>query len=394
MNAYPIIEVPIDAISTEETVRRESAGIDFESLVDSIHQLGLLEPIGVTEDYRLVFGSRRLRACQHLGWENLPAEVIPEHHRFQIQEAENRERVDFCLAEKVRLAEKIKASLGIQQGQRRDLEPTGPRNGNFGASGPEVTTPLRPRDIAAKGAGLGSEKSLRRAEQVMASGNQALIDAVDCGTIALRTAAEFARLPPEELATLDLSDPDVVREQSRGLRQKPTTPKARHSSQPEPGAIKKLLAVLPGLDHKILREIVWEVNEEVERQFFRNLHGSQSDPMHLLTPSERALELTRTLNPLDGYAFLEACLKRMKRKKYFREHDDDPLPDLLEQLLPVLHQRWEEEQQKAARAQAERDARWQRYQDAGQPGAAEAPPATDPQAVSNVIDFHTSAASG
>jgi hypothetical protein len=35
---------------------------DLNVLADSIRRLGLLQPIGVTEDFKLVFGERRLRA--------------------------------------------------------------------------------------------------------------------------------------------------------------------------------------------------------------------------------------------------------------------------------------------------------------------------------------------
>ena len=42
------------------TRHRKDMG-DLTSLADSIRQLGLLQPIGVTDKFRLVFGERRLR---------------------------------------------------------------------------------------------------------------------------------------------------------------------------------------------------------------------------------------------------------------------------------------------------------------------------------------------
>lgn len=41
--------------------------------IRSIDALGLMHPIVVTPDNRLVAGERRLRACQSLGWNTVPA---------------------------------------------------------------------------------------------------------------------------------------------------------------------------------------------------------------------------------------------------------------------------------------------------------------------------------
>jgi ParB-like nuclease domain len=50
---------------------------DLQVLADSIAIVGLLQPIGVTEDRELVFGERRLLACQDiLGWSEIPARTV------------------------------------------------------------------------------------------------------------------------------------------------------------------------------------------------------------------------------------------------------------------------------------------------------------------------------
>jgi ParB family chromosome partitioning protein len=48
---------------------------DVSDLADSIAQLGLLQPIVVTQDMRLVAGRRRLEACKRLGWTEIDATV-------------------------------------------------------------------------------------------------------------------------------------------------------------------------------------------------------------------------------------------------------------------------------------------------------------------------------
>ena len=49
---------------------------DLEGLQRSIARLGLLMPIAVTPDGRLLAGLRRLRACQGLGWQSVPVVVV------------------------------------------------------------------------------------------------------------------------------------------------------------------------------------------------------------------------------------------------------------------------------------------------------------------------------
>ncbi len=58
----------------EITVRnrhRKNLG-DVESLAASIKQVGLLHPIVVRSDGRLIAGGRRLAACKRLGWQSVP----------------------------------------------------------------------------------------------------------------------------------------------------------------------------------------------------------------------------------------------------------------------------------------------------------------------------------
>jgi len=49
---------------------------DIDSLAASIREIGLLNPINVTEDGRLIAGRRRLEACKQLGWDEVPTTII------------------------------------------------------------------------------------------------------------------------------------------------------------------------------------------------------------------------------------------------------------------------------------------------------------------------------
>ena len=48
---------------------------DIEQLASSIAALGLLQPITVTRENRLVLGYHRLEACRSLGWTEIPAHI-------------------------------------------------------------------------------------------------------------------------------------------------------------------------------------------------------------------------------------------------------------------------------------------------------------------------------
>jgi ParB family chromosome partitioning protein len=47
-----------------------------QELVESIRDLGLLQPIGIDNSNNLVYGYHRLEACKRLGWEEIPVVVL------------------------------------------------------------------------------------------------------------------------------------------------------------------------------------------------------------------------------------------------------------------------------------------------------------------------------
>ena len=67
--------IPIEKISIPSG-RRQLRDEMVRSLAASIVKLGLLEPIGVTPEYRLVFGFHRVEACKLCGLTEIPVVVI------------------------------------------------------------------------------------------------------------------------------------------------------------------------------------------------------------------------------------------------------------------------------------------------------------------------------
>lgn len=109
MHEHKLEHVQTDLI--DEPVTPSRIHIDEASLHElarSIGRLGLLEPIGVqlipqTGRYRLVYGHRRFRACQHLGWFTIPSILLPAHlSEAEARQHENAQRVQLTPVEEAR----------------------------------------------------------------------------------------------------------------------------------------------------------------------------------------------------------------------------------------------------------------------------------------------------
>lgn len=66
--------LPITAIKVGDRLRQDLG--DLDGLQRSIARLGLLQPVLVTPEGRLLAGLRRVRACQALGWIEIPVTVV------------------------------------------------------------------------------------------------------------------------------------------------------------------------------------------------------------------------------------------------------------------------------------------------------------------------------
>jgi ParB-like chromosome segregation protein Spo0J len=49
---------------------------DLRALAESIREYGLLRPILIAADHRLIAGRRRLEACKRLGWRTIQVNVV------------------------------------------------------------------------------------------------------------------------------------------------------------------------------------------------------------------------------------------------------------------------------------------------------------------------------
>lgn len=67
------MKINIDEIKIID--RKRNAG-DITQLSASINEIGLLQPITVTSDFRLIAGLHRLTACKYLGWKEIEVNVV------------------------------------------------------------------------------------------------------------------------------------------------------------------------------------------------------------------------------------------------------------------------------------------------------------------------------
>jgi ParB family chromosome partitioning protein len=109
----------ISDITVGERARTSAGWLD--DLQRSIEQVGVLQPIGVTPENELIFGHRRVMACQALGMEDIPARILdinPDDpaHVLRMEQAENNIRKDFTASERVEIARRIEEALAGRHG--------------------------------------------------------------------------------------------------------------------------------------------------------------------------------------------------------------------------------------------------------------------------------------
>ncbi|SRR6266851_5457274 len=154
------MELNISDIKVGKRFRKDLGDVD--ALAASINDLGMLQPIVVTKDHRLVAGVRRLKAAKKLGWGKIPVHVVSNLdevvHLVRAEMEENTCRKDFSpleIAEVGAAVEKlIKPLMEERQREHGGTAPGRPKNtsGNL----PEVSNgrPDRARDVAAAATGV------------------------------------------------------------------------------------------------------------------------------------------------------------------------------------------------------------------------------------------------
>ena len=208
-----IIQCRASLINSEGRFRKDFGDID--ALAASIAEIGLLQPIGIDSNYRLVFGERRLRACLSLGWEKIPARTVHLDSILKGELAENEFRKDFTHSERVAIGEAIEGELREQAEKRM----------KSGVSNPPENLPEGQqgdtRDLAAKAAGFGNGKTYEQAKRVTNEAAPELVQAMDEGRASVSAASALLSLPKEKQAKVAVGDKKSIQQAAKVAKAPP-----------------------------------------------------------------------------------------------------------------------------------------------------------------------------
>ncbi|CAN5537221.1 hypothetical protein BH11PLA2_BH11PLA2_16350 [soil metagenome] len=157
----PVTELPIKSIKVGKRFRRDLGDID--TLAESIRDgPGLLQPIVITPDYKLIAGFRRLTACKKLGWKTIPVRVVDLAQVVEGEFAENACRKNFTLSEVAAIARKLRPVIEAKA-QARKLSGL---NGTARKTLPDDGPKGKSRDIIARCVGI-SGVTLEKVEAIV-----------------------------------------------------------------------------------------------------------------------------------------------------------------------------------------------------------------------------------
>ena len=245
--------LPVSSIQVAERIRKDNGGLG--ELAGDIREHGLINPITVMEQseggYVLIAGLRRLKAMERMGAKEIRATVmtaLEADEMLMLEIAENEQRKEFTVSEKLAFAEKLKA-VEAEKAKQRQIR----KSSNFVvANRPPQTKHAetgKARDIVAQKAGFTSTTQMRRAQAVSES-RPDLMEQVDKGEKSISgaysdmqrgtTGGEKPKTDDGVLAGLIQEKPVEV----------PEFDVYRPASEPAPGNVR----TVKGADHEHLLE--------------------------------------------------------------------------------------------------------------------------------------------
>jgi ParB/RepB/Spo0J family partition protein len=122
---------PINSIAANRPDRQRRELTNIDELAESIHRIGLINPIVITPDGLLIAGERRLTACKQIGWTSIPVQLTSDLSDYELQcieLEENVKRVDLpwqdqCLA--IAKFHKLKSSNEVDWSQEKTAQALG-----------------------------------------------------------------------------------------------------------------------------------------------------------------------------------------------------------------------------------------------------------------------------
>jgi ParB family chromosome partitioning protein len=207
-------EIPVSRIARNPYQPRASQDREaLESLVQSVREHGILQPIVVSETvdgYRLIAGERRVRAAELAGLERVPAIIRPaeDHAQLELALVENLQRADLGPLEQAAAFRRLTDEFGMTQ------EQVGRRMGRSRSS---VANTIRLLDLAAP------------VQAALAGGRISEGHARALGGLATHAQAQVLAIV--ESRSLSVRDTEEL---VRRLRERPAAARGRRPAEPDP----------------------------------------------------------------------------------------------------------------------------------------------------------------
>jgi len=162
------MEIRIDDVIIGDRFRQDLG--DVEELAQSIADVGLLHPIVITPDNRLIAGRRRIEAYRSLGLVDIASTVVDLQDIARGEFAENEIRKDFTWSERCAIADALEP---VEREAAKERE-TASRNRAGNLPTPKGQT----LDKVAVAVGT-SRHTLEKAREIYDSGDESLISEMD-----------------------------------------------------------------------------------------------------------------------------------------------------------------------------------------------------------------------
>lgn len=174
-----VTSIPLGDITVKSRVRKEMG--DIEALAHSISAVGLLHPLVVDSEYRLISGERRLRAARKLKWDKIPVHVAKTLDDAAMavlaEHDENTCRKEFAPSEAVDMGVKLE-KIEQPKAEERRKETQGRPSKTGGKLPPVSADKDKTRDKVGKAVGM-SGRTYEKAKAVVDSGDKELIAEMD-----------------------------------------------------------------------------------------------------------------------------------------------------------------------------------------------------------------------
>lgn len=209
-------QIAIERIIVGDRFRKDLG--DVAALAHSMKTLGLLQPIGLDESHKLLWGHRRLEAAKLLGWASIEAKVA-DLDSLLVEHDENEMRKEFSSSERVAIGKALEERVGERRGQPESIVVNLPQysEGSIRQNFDEYSG-QRTRDVAAKQAGFGSGKTYDYAKKVVEQGTPELIESVDRNEVSVSAAASVATLPFVEQREIVARGPKEILAAAKQIR--------------------------------------------------------------------------------------------------------------------------------------------------------------------------------